>query len=223
MVGGIFMRYIDEIIEKIAGKKGKNTVFAIFIFVCSIVCAIVTQNAWLTLIYTFASFGFDVLAENYEEFSLDTFINWIFGHKVFICVLLIIIALSPTLAYGGIKALKSSGISFCFIKYVLIERLYNLVPNILGASIVCSFMFYLSEIGAEKILCNTIKNRKDFFDIIMRFGFNIAFLNAINHAFRNGYQISDSLNALHLTVAVFGGIVILGAYALWIIGKDDSN
>lgn len=223
MVGEKYMGHIDEIIEKIASKNKVNTVLEIFILVGTFTCAIVTNNIWLTYIYTLVTFIFDILAKNSEDFSLVPVINWIFGHKFHVCVFLITLAFSPTLAYGVEKAIDSSGLSFSLIKDIFVERLYNLVPNIFGALIVCSFMFYSSYVGAENILRATIRKEKDFFNIIMRGGFIIAFLNAINHAFRKGYQISECLNALHLTAVVFGGIAVLGAYVLWITDKNDPN
>lgn len=213
------MNYINEWLGKIIRKCGIDIIFEFFKALCSVACAFITQNIWLTLIYIFGTTLFDIFTRIYNELSLDKIINKIFKtNNVVKYIIFIGIAVSPTFINFCLKETDYSNI-VDFIQ----KRLHNLVPNLFGALIVCSFIKYLSKFEAEEILCAAIILKKELFDIIMRCGFMIAFLNAINHAIRNEQKCTEIFNVIHLCVIIFSGIIMFGAFALWLSSKNEFD
>lgn len=162
---------------------------------------------------------FDILTKIYEEVSLGKIVNKIFKMNIIAKYsLFITIAVLPTIANFWHKETD-----YCNIVDFLQKRMHNLIPNLFGALIVCSFIKYLSKFKAEEILCAAINLKKELFDIIMRCGFMIAFLNALNHAIRKEQKYTELFNAFHLCVIIFSGIIMMGAFALWLSSTNEFD
>ena len=54
------MSYINEWLGKIIRKCGIDIIFELFKALCSVACAFITQDIWLTLIYIFGTTLFDI-------------------------------------------------------------------------------------------------------------------------------------------------------------------
>lgn len=213
------MGNINEWCGKIIKKCGKDIGFEFFKAICSASCAFITKSIGLTLFYILGTTLFDILTKISEEVSLGEIINKIFkANNIAKYIIFITIAVSPTIANFVFQETDYSN-----IVDFLQKRLHNLVPNLFGALIVCSFIKYLSKFKAEEILCAAINLKKELFDIIMRCGFMIAFLNAINHAIRNEQRYTELCNAFHLCVIIFSGIIVLGAFALWLSSTNEFD
>ncbi len=213
------MSGINEWLGKIIKKCGKDIGFELCKALCSAACAFITQNIVMTLFYIFFTTLFDILTKIYEDISLENIINKIFKVKNTIkYIIYIVIAVLPTVANFWFKETTYSN-----IVDFLQKRAYNLVPNLFGALIVCSFIKYLSQFKAEEILCAVINLKKELFDIIMRCGFMISFLNALNHAIRHEQRWTELFNTLHLCVIIFSGIIMLGAFALWLASPSEFD
>ena len=192
------MSYINEWLGKIIKKCGKDVGFELFKALCSASCAFITKSIGWTLFYILGTTLFDILNKIYEEVSLGRIVNKIFKMNNIVKYII-------------------------FIMEFLQKRLYNLVPNLFGALIVCSFIKYLSKFKAEEVLCAAINLKKELFDIIMRCGFMIALLNALNHAIRNEQRYTELCNVFHLYVIIFSGIIVLGAFGLWLSSTNEFD
>lgn len=221
-MGGQLIRRVEtmnEFLGNIIEKYGKDVGFALVKAVCSAMCAFITNNILITLIYIFFTTAIDVLAVTYEEVRLENIVNKIFKIKdIVLYTVFIIIAFLPTIICFIFKEISYTGV--CDF---LIKRSYNWFPNIFGALIICSFIKYLSTLKAQEILCAALNMKRELFDIIMRCGFMIAFLNAINHSLRNEQKIAEFFNIFHLCVVVFLGVVALGAFALWLVSGPNTE
>lgn len=213
------MNYINEWFGKIINKCGKDIGFELFKALCSASCAFITNSIWWTLFYIVVTTLFDILTKIYEEVSLGKIVNKIFKmNNIVKYIIFITIAVLPTIFNFLFKETDYSNmVDF------LQKRLHNLVPNLFGALIVCSFIKYLSKFKAEEILCAAINLKKELFDIIMRCGFMIAFLNALNHAIRYEQRYTELFNVIHLCVIIFSGIIVLGAFALWLSSTNEFD
>lgn len=213
------MSYINEWLGKIIKKCGKDVGFELFKALCSASCAFITKSIGWTLFYILGTTLFDILNKIYEEVSLGRIVNKIFKmNNIVKYIIFITIAVLPTISNFLFKETDYSN-----IMEFLQKRLYNLVPNLFGALIVCSFIKYLSKFKAEEVLCAAINLKKELFDIIMRCGFMIALLNALNHAIRNEQRYTELCNVFHLYVIIFSGIIVLGAFGLWLSSTNEFD
>lgn len=213
------MSYINGFLGKIIEKCGKDIGFELFKALCSAACAFITQNIGLTLFYIFGTTLFDIITKIYEEINLENIIRKMFKIKnKFKYIIFITIAVLPT---GANFVFKES--SYFNLLDFLEKRCYNLIPNIFGALILCSFMSYLSKIEVEEILCVVTMLKRELFDIIMRCGFMISFLNAINYSLKNEERFTEIFNAIHLCVIIFSAIVVIGAFVLWLASENEFN
>lgn len=209
---------MDKIINNIV-KDPKTFWDIIFIIGCEIfsaLCAFTTNNIFLTLFFIIVTTVFSVCAKVYSDINLEKGLCFLmrFNRKRIYCIL-IIIAFLPIIIGMITNEIKFGDVNG------FVEKLFNNpIPNFLGALIVCSIIEHLSKFNTKETMCSVITSKKDFFDVIIRFSFMGAFLNAVNYKIDENLFFTNIFNGIHLFVVIFLGIILMSVFALRLIDKE---
>lgn len=209
---------INRIINNIV--KDKKTFWdIIFILGCEIfsaLCAFTTNNIFLTLLYIIITTVFSICAKIYSDINLEKGLDFLMNiNRKAIYYVLIIIAFLPIII-GRI----TNEIEFKSV-FGFIEKMFsNPIPNFFGALIVCSIIKHLSKFNTKETMSSIIKSKKDFFDVIVRFSFMGAFLNALNYKIDEDLVFTNAFNGIHLFIVIFLGIILMSVFALRLIDEE---
>lgn len=202
----------------LSNRKKKVFWDIVFVLGCELsaaLCAFITNNIPLTLIYIMLTAVFSICATSFTKKKLEKIIKKFMNmNRTAVYSIFIVIAFSP-LIFGVI----TNEIFFSDIKEFIKEICKNPLPNLFGALIVCSLISHLSKFNSDETILTVIKSKQEFFDIFMRFSFMGAFLNCINYNVDDHLYIVNAFNRLHLFAVVFTGSVLLSVFAIRLIDK----
>lgn len=89
--------------------------------------------------------------------------------------------------------------------------------NILGAMIVCSFIYHISTFNYEQIVYSLIKKIKNYLNIFIRIGFLGCFLNSANYKVNEKWNLLNLTNSIYLFIIIFCGVIVLSSFVIRII------
>lgn len=209
---------MDELITKVMRNQSVRWELLLRLSsdIFSAICALITQNIILTILYILGTSIINIFSIIYKDVDLKKIIKKLFETKDYKKYLFFIgIASLPT-----IVGILTKEITIFSSKIFLIKIFNNFVPNILGALIVCSLISHVLTFNREETIYAVIQSKRDFFDIIVRFGFLGAYLNAINYVVSDNWKWTNFFNSIHLFIIVFAGILIFTIFALRIVNRQ---
>lgn len=139
-------------------------------------------------------------------------------NKAIIFLILYGIALLPMVVGYAEGEITFTGIEG-FIKMIF----SNPVQNCLGATIIYSFIKHLSKFDIQEVTDVVVQERKDFFNIILKFAFMASVINATTYKIGSNLNKTNFFNSIHLFIVVFLGIVLLCIFFLRLISKQPIN
>lgn len=210
-------RIITMIVKKIwKDKPMRWRIFFIFLnALFSILCAWITQNLVITSIFIIGTAIIDVLVEIHVYLELKKRIIQIFRSRWTYCFFAFW-AFSPTI--GGMIC-KEINIWDNFPSLLFA----NLVPNILGACIVCSIISHMSKFGYEKIVYTLIQSKKEVLNVFIRLAYFGCFINAVNYNLNGKIKCTNVLNSIYLFLIIFSGTIVVVSFVFRIIDKRKFN
>ena len=183
----------------------------------SILCAVITQNIIITIIFIIGSTLIDILVEIYIYIDIKKRISQLFKVKwYFKYSFFVFWALLPTIcgaALGEIDILDNFA-----------SKLFaNLVPNILGACVVCSIINHISKFGYEQIVYSLMLSKKDLLNIFIRLTYFGCFINAVNYDINDKLKYTNIINSIYLFIIIFCGAIAVLSFVLRIIDKQKFD
>jgi len=177
-------------------------------------CALVTQNIIVTIIFVCGTALIDILVEICNYLDLENTIDQIFAIEWYKRYLFFIfIASLPAICGILLKEID--------ISERLTEKLFaNLVPNILGALVVCSIMDHISKFDYKQVVCSLIRSKKDFLNIFMRIAYLGCFLNAVSYKMNDERKWTNIVNSVYIFIIVYCGAIVLTSFVLRVIDKE---
>lgn len=181
----------------------------------SILCILITQNVIVSSLFVVGIAIIDILVELSKYTNLKKLISKLFTIKIYwyyICFFFI--ASLPTILgiYKKEIEVQKNLFGILFV---------NMVPNILGALIVCSIIDHISKFNYEQIIYSLIKEKKNYINIFIRIGFLGCFLNSANYKVNEKWNLVNFTNSIYLFVIIFCGAVVLSSFVIRII--DNKN
>lgn len=208
---------MNELITKIL--KDKPVLWRIFFILLnalfSILCAFITQDIILTILFIIGTAIIDILAVIYIYLNLEERINKIFKSK-YKYLFFIFWALSPTI-FGVMS--KEIDIYDNFPSNLFA----NLFPNILGTCIVCSIINDISKFGYERIVYLLMQSKKELINTFIRVAYFGCFLNAVNYDIDDKLKCTNIFNSIYLFIIIFCGTIAVVSFVLRIIDKQKFN
>lgn len=96
----------------------------------------------------------------------------------------------------------------------------NLVPNILGALIVCSISNHISKFNYKQITYSLIKEKKNYINIFIRVGFLGCYINAVNYNINEKWEWINVINSIYLFIIIFCGVILFSTFVIRIIDNQ---
>lgn len=208
---------MDVLLTKVWNDKSARwkVIFILLNASFSILCALVTQNIILTVIYIIGVVIIDILVVISDYINLEKHIKKILSLKSYVkYLILIFFAALPTICGIGMKEIDFSENPFS-------NLFTNLVPNILGALIVCSIINHISKFDYQQIVYSLIEEKKNYVDIFIRVGFLGCYINAVNYDVNEKWQWINFFNSIYLFIIVFCGVIVFSTFVIRII--DNQN
>ena len=179
---------------------------------CSALCAAITKDMILTVIYIGITALIDIISE--IESKMEGLIDWekiiggIFKIKRWIkYVVCVGLAVLPTLLGVGLKEVAFSG-----IKDIPSIFFVNIFPNVCGALIVCSLIAHISKLDEKQFVSALTQAKRSLFNIIIRIGFFACYLNAVNYKADDSWKWANLANSLYLFFIIFIGAVAVVSF-----------
>lgn len=197
--------------------------FRVLCLIIGVVCAglelIINNNPLISFFALLVLTLFNLCEEVCTDAYLEKILNFLMGvNKKFVFGGLYIIALLPMVIGYRIGEITFIGIEG------FIEKIFsNPLQNCLGSTIICSIINHLSKLDTQETICSVVREKKGFFDIILKFSFMASFINAINYKIDDNLPITNRFNSFHLFIVVFLGIVLLTIFFLRLIDKTPIN
>jgi len=210
---------MDELITKVMRNQSVRWELLLRLSsdIFSAICALITQNIILTILYILGTIIINIFSIIYKDVDLKKIIKKIFETKDYKKYLFFIgIATLPM-----IVGILTKEITIFSPKIFLVKIFNNFVPNILGALIVCSLISHVLTFNREETIYAVIQSKREFFDIIIRFGFFGVYLNAINYVVSDNWKWTNLFNSIHLFIIVFAGTLIFTIFALRIVNRQS--
>ncbi len=206
---------MDELFTKVwKDESTRWKIFFIFInALFSILCALITQNIVLTIIYIIIVAFIDVCVAIYPYINLEKRINKILTLKAYIYLFFIFFASLPTF-FGIVK--KEIEIS----ENLFSNLFANLFPNILGSLIVCSIINHITKFDYKQIVFSLMKEKKNYINIFIRIVFLGCFLNAVNYDVNEKWNWVNFFNSIYLFIIIFCGGIVLYTFVIRIIDNQ---
>ncbi len=186
---------------------------------CSVLCAVITQNIIITVIYILITALIDIIV------AVDKYIHW--GNAIvrmfriknsYKYLFFVGFALLPVICGILVKEIRFSGAGDIPSVFFV-----NVLPNVLGAFIVCSMIAHISGLGYEQFACTLLQSRKEFFNIVIRGFFWCCYLNAVNYAADDSWRYANYINSLYLFVIVSFGAVAVGVFLFRLMDKQPFS
>lgn len=177
----------------------------------SVLCGLITQDVTVTVIYVVGTAFIDVLVEIYNYIDLEKAVSRIFAiEKYKRYLFFLFLASLPAICGIAVREIDVS------------ERLpanlfVNMVPNMLGALIVCSIMDHISKFDYKQIVSSLMQSKRELLNVFMRIAFFGCFLNAVNYKMKDGWNWTNIVNSVYIFIIVYCGAVALASFVLRII------
>lgn len=180
----------------------------------SVLCGVITQDVLITVIYVVGTALIDILVEICNYMDLEKAVGRIFAIKKYKRYLFFLfLAALPAVCGIAVKEIDVS-------ERLPAKLFVNLVPNILGAMIVCSIMDHISKFGYQQTVSSLMRSRRELLNVFMRIAFFGCFLNAVNYKMKDGWNWTNIVNSVYLFVIVYCGAVALASFVLRIIDLE---
>ena len=177
----------------------------------SILCILITQNIIASILFIVGISIIDILVELSKYINFKELINKLFIKKA--CVyysIFLLFAACPTICGIIMKEID--------ISTNLLEKLFvNMVPNILGALIVCSIINHISKFNYKEVVYALVRAKKNYLNIFIRMGFLGCFLNSVNYTVNEGWKIVNIVNSIYLFIIIFCGVIVVSSFIVRII------
>lgn len=179
---------------------------------CSGLCAAITKDMLLTIIYIGITALIDIISE--IESKMEGLIDWekiiggLFKIKRWInYVVCVGFAMLPTLLGMALREVTFSG-----IKDIPSIFFVNIFPNVCGALIVCSLIAHISKLDEKQFVSALTQAKRSLFNIIIRVGFFACYLNAVNYKADDSWKWANLTNSLYLFFIIFIGAVAVVSF-----------
>lgn len=210
---------MDKILTKIFKNEAQwFKVLLIFVnTVASILCAVITKNTAITVMYIMITGFLNLCAVVYAFPEFEKFFSKILCiNEKEKYIFFVGLAILPTLSGLICGELDFSRIASYFD---------NLPPNLFGALTICSLLHHISKFELEPIVDSFTRTKKIFIMFVMPIVFNFAFLNAINYTLGNELKLTYFFNGIHLFNVVFWGVSVLFIFMchIWVSPLSGYN
>lgn len=206
---------MDEIITQILKDHllRWRIILILFNAFLSALFAIITQDIFHTIIFVIITAILDVLVEAYEFIKFDSFIKKLFCVKQpKRYITLIIFACLPTIGAKYIDRI-------CNYNDYKIQIFNNLVPNILGALIICSMFDHIKKFSFDDMISSLVKTKKELINVFFRISLFASYINALNYQLSNNWKWMNIINSVYIFIITVYGAIVFTTFALRIIDE----
>lgn len=160
----------------------------------SVLCGMITQDVTVTVIYVAGTALIDILVEICNYIDLEKAVSRIFAiekYKRYLFFLLLA-------ALPAVCGMVTGEID---VSERLPAKLFaNLVPNMLGALIVCSVVDHISKFDYQQTVSSLMRSKRELLNVFMRIAFFGCFLNAVNYRMKDGWNWTNIVNSVYLFI-----------------------
>ena len=203
---------MNKFLSKIISHK--ELAIKVFLLICdtfiSIMSIYLIPNKLISVLYILGIFIINFIAVYKNKWpNLNTSNLFNRRSKIAFSLFLLLFAFVPTLAGTILKEAE-------FLKLLF----SNLIPNILGALIVCSFIDHMSRFHYSNLISHILQ--KDYFiESIVKIFYYFCFFNSANYYLDENWNCTNAINNFYLFVVILSGLLV-GASFFYRLFIDDE-